>query len=104
MSLRSPIAIVHPVIHLIWMGESLVLLPRSSLQSARASEKIRSDSFRKAFAPRPILLFQKMRGWLRVYPDQRTFSEPVSMPQTCPDIKDANHQKERAARRRPFNK
>ena len=24
------------------------------------------DSFRKAFAPRPILLFQKMRGWLRV--------------------------------------
>src|SRR5215472_390138 len=23
------------------------------------------DSFRKAFARRPILLFQKMRGWLR---------------------------------------
>jgi hypothetical protein len=29
-------------------------------------EKIRSESFWKAFAPRPILLFQKMRGWLRV--------------------------------------
>src|SRR5271169_397530 len=28
-------------------------------------EKMRSDSFWKAFAPRPILLFQKMRGWLR---------------------------------------
>src|ERR1700745_127102 len=27
-------------------------------------EKMRSDSFRKAFAPHPILLFQKMRGWL----------------------------------------
>src|SRR6202043_3231191 len=27
-------------------------------------EKTRSDSFRKAFAPRPIPLFQKMRGWL----------------------------------------
>src|SRR5271155_2275732 len=27
-------------------------------------QKIRSDSFWKAFAPRPILLFQKMRGWL----------------------------------------
>src|SRR4029077_15653487 len=26
----------------------------------------RSDSFRKGCAPRPILLFQKMRGWLRV--------------------------------------
>src|SRR5207237_5505019 len=26
---------------------------------------IRSDSFRNDFAPRPILLFQKMRGWLR---------------------------------------
>jgi hypothetical protein len=25
MSLRSPTAIVHPVIHLIWMGDSLVL-------------------------------------------------------------------------------
>src|SRR5580693_2968680 len=49
MSLRSPTAIVHPVIHLIWMGDSLVLLPRSSLQSARASKnKIRffSESFR----------------------------------------------------------
>jgi hypothetical protein len=39
MSLRSATAIVHPVIHLIWMGDSLVLLPRSSLQSARASKK-----------------------------------------------------------------
>src|SRR5580700_8884230 len=29
-------------------------------------EKIRSESFWKAFAPRPILLFQKMRGWLRL--------------------------------------
>ena len=29
-------------------------------------EKIRSDSFRKVFAPRPIPLFQKMRGWLRI--------------------------------------
>src|SRR5580700_5856954 len=29
-------------------------------------EKIRSDSFRKAFTPRPIPLFQKMRGWLRL--------------------------------------
>src|SRR5437870_12693182 len=28
---------------------------------------IRSDSFRNDFAPRPILLFQKMRGWLRVH-------------------------------------
>jgi hypothetical protein len=28
-------------------------------------EKVRSDSFQKDFAPRPILLFQKMRGWLR---------------------------------------
>src|SRR5580692_9441075 len=33
-------------------------------------EKIRSDSFRKAFTPRPIPLFQKMRGWLR--PDGET--------------------------------
>src|SRR5271163_2928180 len=39
MSLRSATAIVHPVNHLIWMGDSLVLLPRSSLQSARASKK-----------------------------------------------------------------
>jgi hypothetical protein len=29
-------------------------------------EKIRSDSFRKAFAPRPIPLVQEMRGWLRL--------------------------------------
>jgi hypothetical protein len=35
-------------------------------------EKIRSDSFRKAFAPRSILLFQKMRGWLRFYAGKRT--------------------------------
>src|ERR1019366_6885627 len=28
-------------------------------------KKLRSDSFRKAFTPRTILLFQKMRGWLR---------------------------------------
>src|SRR5215475_14713406 len=28
-------------------------------------KKNRSDSFRKAFTPRLILLFQKMRGWLR---------------------------------------
>src|SRR5437867_12154971 len=27
---------------------------------------IRSDSFRNDFAPHPILLFQKMRGWLRM--------------------------------------
>src|SRR5271155_5389451 len=31
-------------------------------------QKIRSDSFWKAFAPRPILLFQKMRGWLSPSP------------------------------------
>src|SRR5580692_7188814 len=31
-------------------------------------EKIRSESFWKAFAPRPILLFQKMRGWLSIRP------------------------------------
>src|SRR5215813_11100188 len=43
MSLRSAPAIVHPVIHLIRMGDSLVLLPRSSLQSARASKKITSE-------------------------------------------------------------
>src|ERR1700680_64114 len=29
-------------------------------------KKSTADSFRKDFAPRPILLFQKMRGWLRV--------------------------------------
>src|SRR6202521_6080822 len=28
-------------------------------------KKSTADSFRKDFAPRPILLFQKMRGWLR---------------------------------------
>src|ERR1700675_906243 len=27
-------------------------------------KKSTADSFRKDFAPRPILLFQKMRGWL----------------------------------------
>src|SRR5215467_2769010 len=43
MSLRSAPGIVHPVIHLIRMGDSLVLLPRSSLQSARASKKITSE-------------------------------------------------------------
>src|SRR4249919_2551895 len=45
--------------------DSPVLLPRSSLQSIRGFKKLRSDSFRKGCAPRPILLFQKMRGWLR---------------------------------------
>src|SRR6202166_3301994 len=29
-------------------------------------KKLRSDSFWKDFATHPILLFQKMRGWLRV--------------------------------------
>jgi hypothetical protein len=28
-------------------------------------KKLRSDSFWKDFATHPILLFQKMRGWLR---------------------------------------
>src|SRR5271156_4556748 len=28
-------------------------------------KKLQSDSFQNDFAPHPILLFQKMRGWLR---------------------------------------
>src|SRR5450759_3843259 len=63
MSLRRATAIVHPVIHVIWMGDSLVLLPRSSLQSAHASKK-QTRFFSERFRTRPILLFQKMRGWL----------------------------------------
>src|ERR1700674_775174 len=31
-------------------------------------KKSTADSFRKDFAPRPILLFQKMRGWLSFVP------------------------------------
>src|ERR1700731_2070555 len=40
-------------------------------------KKIRSDSFRKDFAPRPILLFQKMRGWLRA-------TSPTALPIRSP--------------------
>ena len=29
-------------------------------------KKLQSDSFQNDFAPHPILLFQKMRGWLSI--------------------------------------
>src|ERR1019366_10704201 len=39
-------------------------------------KKLRSDSFRKAFTPRTILLFQKMRGWLSAQRATRRHLEP----------------------------
>src|ERR1700675_3856778 len=48
-------------------------------------KKSTADSFRKDFAPRPILLFQKMRGWLRSSPPPpgQTWTNPA-MTDLCP--------------------
>jgi hypothetical protein len=48
-----------PHVHVIWMGDSPVLLPHSSLQSAQASKTFTLDSFRKAFAPVRFFYFKK---------------------------------------------
>jgi hypothetical protein len=40
-------------------------------------KKLRSDSFWKDFATHPILLFQKMRGWLRLH-------APTAIPASYP--------------------
>jgi hypothetical protein len=61
MPLRRATAIVHPVIHVIWMGDSLVLLLRSSLQSARASKK-QIRFFSERFCTPPDSFISKNEG------------------------------------------
>jgi hypothetical protein len=44
-------------------------------------KKLRSDSFWKDFATHPILLFQKMRGWLRLWRCLANNDPAVALPQ-----------------------
>jgi hypothetical protein len=77
-------------------------LPRNECDSRRLSGSLaafkfaidlglknpRSDSFRKECAPRSILLFQKMRGWLRSHrargPIQMGPAASINRPPACP--------------------
>src|SRR5271169_6208761 len=66
MPLLCAIAIVRPEMKVI-RGDSSVLLPRSSLQSAQASKNYNLILFRTILHP-PDSFVSKMRGWLRCEP------------------------------------
>jgi hypothetical protein len=59
MPLRRATAIIHPAIHVIWMGDSPALLPHSSLQLVHISKKAQPILFGKISHPDRFFYFKK---------------------------------------------